>query len=177
MTYLYCLKHTVNLYLSKSNVITFTGFNSVATMQRQTTMKDESTLKRGWQQCGTTARRTWIKRAVVPHPSASWMLTFTRFAAPRSSETEKRDKGWDSKNKLSLQKQSEYLKSIQKSVINVFSLLVHIIIIHSLQVELTATLLYFEKQQFYSLQQRSRRSDEVRKAKRKKLNLSCFWSI
>lgn len=64
--------------------------------------------------CGGNDRRTRNKHVVVPHPSASWMLTFTLFAAPSSSETqrEKRHRKWE-------REQSKF-KPNQNSVINVF---------------------------------------------------------
>lgn len=53
---------------------------------------------------------------VVSHPSASWMLTFTRFAAPRSSEPHK-----DRENERGITNSLQITLKMRNSLINVFS--------------------------------------------------------
>ena len=130
-----CKKKRKNL-----NWNTTQGFNSVTTSccvhvkkrERRDRINEEKEERTGRGEAGDVREgntgnvEQWQRkheRAEAPHPSASWMLTFTRFAAPRSSETHREEtlREGEGKEKRritnSLQKQSK----LQNPLINLFS--------------------------------------------------------
>lgn len=83
---------------------------------------------------------------VVPHPSASWMLTLTRFAAPRSSAStdtvseRERERAKEGKNKKTVQMDSSYSAMPVLTWVNHVFFPCAFLSLHSLQVDSTDTL-------------------------------------